>query len=462
LLIRALGCESVQKFARTRGGETINPQNGAFRFEQIVPDKFTFALGPSVPVEGRVVESGTGRALAEVRVRSSTALAASTVTDARGHYRLEGIPIGRTWIDLIPPSGSRNFPVEVDVFTRADAATVVRDITVPAGALVRGRAIDQRTGKPVQGSLFYFAWESNPELKKVTSVNFRRRPYSPFQTDAQGRFAIPILAGPGILGFRAGPQFQYGVGADRIDCPVEEMYGGGKVFRTLPDLCSAQSFNLLVPLDPRPGEGDLTIDLKLRSGVDVTARVTALDGQPLGEYYVLGASRDVFWSEQSQDRFTIVGCYPEETCRVLLYQPARNLVAFADVTGIPPEPVEIRLRRGASIAGRVLDDDGLPLANANLLTETTKLRAAVGHLAEMKRDRGLFPQVPPTFRTDEKGRFEIKGIIPGLKYTARIQVTRGSTLVRTVPIFTDVAAKSGETKDLGDVRPAPPEDRRTQ
>jgi hypothetical protein len=357
-------------------------------------------------------------------------------------------------------------PVEVNLSTRPGTTVEERELAVPVGVLVRGRAIDERTGKPVEGNLSYFAYETNPELQKSPELRDRGRWWRDqgVQTDAEGRFAIAVFSGPGILAFRAGPRFRFGVGAEQINCPTYgdglENSRSGKLFRTLPRPCQSQAFNLLVPVDPRPEAEDMAVDFKLRSGVDVIARVRTSDGQPLGTYYELGAMSQNSWMEQNEDRFTIVGCYPEETRRVFLYQPARNLVAYADVTGVPPEPIEIRLRPGASVIGRLLDENGEPVEDATFFSEMMPMRAAVGHLAEMKRDRGMLPNVAPFLKTDEQGRFAIKGLIPGLKYSARSVVTRhleNGSVQRVASIFSDITTKSRETKNLGDVRLQPPE-----
>ena len=167
----------------------------------------------------------------------------------------------------------------------------------------------------------------------------------------------------------------------------EQRPSGGKCSGQVPPSASLELFNLLVPVDPRPEAQDMAVDLKLRSGVEVTARVRTSDGRPLGTYYVLGAGNENAWMEQNEDRFTIVGCYPEETRRLFLYQPERNLVAFADVTGVPPEPIEIRLRPGRRSSAGCWTRKGIPsrvrVSNLRIMT----LRAVVGHLAEMKRDR---------------------------------------------------------------------------
>jgi hypothetical protein len=50
--------------------------------------------------------------------------------------------------------------------------------------------------------------------------------------------------------------------------------------------------------------------------------------------------------------------------------------------------------------------------------------------------------------TDKNGRFEIKGVIPGLKVSASIY--RGAAFGGR--LFKDITLKPSETKDLGDVQ----------
>jgi hypothetical protein len=75
------------------------------------------------------------------------------------------------------------------------------------------------------------------------------------------------------------------------------------------------------------------------------------------------------------------------------------------------------------------------------------------------KDRGTFPTLIDGLRlqTDKDGRFEIRGLVPGHKYTAGVTGTdimngRRYTAERGL-IFTDVTIEAGQTKDLGDLRP---------
>jgi protocatechuate 3,4-dioxygenase beta subunit len=464
IAVNASGSESILKLVRTRRGEILAMGNNVNpRLEEIEPNEFTLVLGPAVPLAGRVVDAKTRRPLAGVRVRARDALFARAVTDAEGKYRLDGVPPETTDLVVCPPEGSRHLPGVATVKSTAGSPLVTRDIALTEGVLVKGRAIDERTGKPVPGRVAYFAFEKNPLLQDTDSLqSFFVE--GDVRTDAEGRFEIAALPGPGILAFSvefsAGGQFPQGVGADRIEGELVD-HRRDKTFRTAPSMLYADNYNLLVPVNPRVEDHNRVVELKLRSGVDVSVRVAAFDWQPLGEYYVLGARDRAWWTPFNEDRFTIAGCFPTEMRRLFFYQPARNLVASYDLTGIPPEPPQVTLRLGGTIAGRVLDQDGNPVQNANISGDGWgPLRASPGHLADIERNRGVMAPGGrgQNFSTDAEGRFELKGIIPRFKYTGHVMVpTRSGN--RTVPkrltIFTDVTVKAGETKQLGDLRLKP-------
>ena len=70
---------------------------------------------------------------------------------------------------------------------------------------VRGRVVDT-AGKPVKGYVEYRAMATNPNLKAVpqlAEVRFPPRPLPFVQLDAEGRFTLPVLPGPGVLLVRA-------------------------------------------------------------------------------------------------------------------------------------------------------------------------------------------------------------------------------------------------------------------
>ena len=289
ILISAPGIETTQQLVRSRAGDVVKlglskPAPHAGVTIVYYPNEFTLISGASVPISGRVADAKTGQPIAGVGVQSTEQFQGA-VTDLAGKYRLEGLRLGTNSLLVTPPAGSRHLAGGVTVTTAAAAPLLVRDIALMPGVLVRGHAIDETTGKPLRGTLEYFAYETNPhrmESDSLRQANIRTE----FHPDVDGRFEIPVLPGQGILGYFAGQEFPDAVGADQIDCPRQGAGEDSIVFKTAPTWCFARGHNLLVAINPRAEDDELTINLALRSGLDVSVRVLAPDGKPVSGYRV--------------------------------------------------------------------------------------------------------------------------------------------------------------------------------
>src|SRR5262249_12130791 len=138
--------------------------------------------------------------------------------------------------------------------------------------------------------------------------------------------------------------------------------------------------------------------------------------------------------------FTVHGLEPGQGRTLLLEHAEKNLAARCDLKGDERGPVVVTLQPAAAAVGRIVGDDGRPLAHAEIAVQF--------RLAE---DSPLRP--PPAhsraFRTDAAGKFRIDGLLPGVSYRAEVRSAGQYPRV----IFDDLSLKGGETKDLGDVKP---------
>ncbi|MGQ0637173.1 MAG: M56 family metallopeptidase [Planctomycetaceae bacterium] len=436
------------------------------------PNEFTLVVGPSVPVEGRVTEIKTGAALADVLIKCNRMPTNSsigppeagyirTTTRADGRYRLEGLPLGTSGLIVLPPIGSAQLPGTFDVSLTTGEKPHVQDVVLGTGVLVRGRVKDSRTGKPLAGNLDYFAFLTNPHLEDAGS--FRRAfPRYEYRSDDQGEFQIPVLPGKGILAFTAHDHENYprGAGVERIEGPNVVMDGQLLSFSTAPTSCNSFNHHLLTPLDPSPDDRELTLDLSLGSGVSFTGRVLSPEGTPLSDFYVRGYESFPAWRKFKGPPFEVTAYFPKEGRRLMFYQPERDLVGTHEVAGDPPRDLTVTLRRGATIVGRLVDSEGLPIENAQIHNASRQMESSAA-ADRSALDRGILLQDLDgrPFLTDSNGRFELKGIIPGLKYTAGASgpgMFEGQMQMRFLgTLFTDVTAEPGETKDVGDLRPQP-------
>lgn len=357
----------------------------------------------------------------------------SATTDTAGHYRLEGLPLGPARFSVIPPVGSRYLQAGFDVDTHISQKPVATDVQLRAGVPVRGRVVDERTGLPVTGSLEYFAYRTNPHLQEARGFESRTSlgPEFHYRANENGVFEIPVLPGKGILAFRADSfrMFHRGAGANRIDVP-QQSTPDSTSFVTAPTYCRAEQHHLLTPIDPHPGADSMTLDLMLRSGVTVKGKVLDERGKPLSDYHVFCGTSLPLWSWNKGEMFEVEGYYPTEHRRLMFYHPGRNLVGLYELTGSPTGDLEIKLHPGATITGRVVDSAGQPLENALINNLSNQMNSPE------KGEAGALPGVLLTYlddhfvKTDKQGRFELSGIIPGLKYSASARGTSGRVLGR--------------------------------
>jgi hypothetical protein len=103
--------------------------------------------------------------------------------------------------------------------------------------------------------------------------------------------------------------------------------------------------------------------------------------------------------------------------------------------------VELKLQPWGSLTGRLMDESGEPLAGVAL-----SFVHSISAEENVRSKVGLSPRNNIT--TDKDGKFRIDGLVPGMTYT--VVNVRGLAVRGT--IARDVSVKSGEVKDLGEVR----------
>ena len=89
-----------------------------------------------------------------------------TTTDAQGRYRLTGMPKGEgNQIMAVPGSDQPYLLAHKDVPDSPGLDPVTVDFELKRGIWIEGKITDKVTGKPLQGTVEYFALSSNPNLR---------------------------------------------------------------------------------------------------------------------------------------------------------------------------------------------------------------------------------------------------------------------------------------------------------
>src|SRR5690606_3903009 len=123
------------------------------------PAEFTCVVGPSVPITGVVRNADTGEPLAGVTVKSHGISGwlpdfVRAVTDARGRYRLEGMPIAADNTIVALALGDEPYlTLRKQAPTQSDQDELEVDFDLPMGVWLEGSVTDKQTGRGLTGSM---------------------------------------------------------------------------------------------------------------------------------------------------------------------------------------------------------------------------------------------------------------------------------------------------------------------
>lgn len=345
-------------------------------------------LPKAVVIRGRVVD-GAGEPVAggDVRVRPA-GLWRSSWEPSRVVLQVESGPEGRF---RIPARAAEMFELRAEA--EGFAPTVLRreqgeladpvDIVLQRGAAITGRAVDP-DGEPLEG----------------VEVSVFEALESPFgRADREDReLARRSTTGP------EGTFLAEHLPAETFDV---ELRGPGRAPRLLPGVDpSGEGRESGEPLDLG--------DLVLSPGVALEGRVVGPDGAPVGEAKVLvgdfvpGIGGDeepppgLDRREATTDddgRFVVEDLPPERRVTVWADGPGHLPSSVRGVEPPTEEPLEIRLRRGVRLFGRVVDPEGSPVT-----------RAQVRVSARIENDRGWLRHWLQTRETAEDGLFDFDAV----------------------------------------------------
>jgi protocatechuate 3,4-dioxygenase beta subunit len=413
---------------------------------------FRHVAAPCKPIVGAVRDKDTKEPLAGVTIRSLALTVGPsrrasfdlvrTTTDARGRYRLTGMP--KRAGNLIVAIPDRDQPYvatnkEVPDSDGLDPVTV--DVELKRGVWIEGKITDKRTGKPLQGGVEYFALSGNPNLRDYPGFD------GTFLIDGvgggtkeDGSYRVVGLPGPGVVGvwYQKDPYLR---ASDREDeFGLKDPPPGQAALTTAPYiLFFPGNYSAIARIDPPRGADSVRRDVTLDPGWTFTGTVLGPDGKPLA-----GARRcDLNGRRQwEHGRMTTAefggGFNPHHLHDILFQYPEKGLIGVARPPKEDRGSVTVRLERGAAVTGRLVDARGGPRTGVGL--EVSFRQKGWNYWLDYAAGR---------VTTDREGRFRVEALLPG--YEFRLSDERGELHLGGV-------THSGQTKDLGDVRMKPAEE----
>jgi hypothetical protein len=198
-------------------------------------------------------------------------------------------------------------------------------------------------------------------------------------------------------------------------------------------------------LDIKPGTAELTQDLILEPASALTVEIRDPEGRPLTGAWVTGLSA-ADWNHASTCKTgscMVYGVEPGKVRLLVLYEPKRKLAAALTLRGDEKTPLTVTLRPAGTLKGRLLDEEGNPLASV-VVTLRYKERVA----------REVYDAVQEARETvtDASGRFTMTGVLTGLSFEVAYQQGRRKYRLVSKPADPTVQVKSGEVLGLGDVK----------
>jgi hypothetical protein len=414
---------------------------------------FEYVAAPTRVIEGTVREAGTGRAVAGIMVSASAGFDTPVygVSDAKGRYRLLGLPKEKQYLLHAAPEGKSTWlPAGARVQDTEGLQPLTVDFEMARGVVVTGRLIDRETGKGVQGGLHFAPLPGNKYFGRKGYDSYRYERFT-HPTDAQGRFRLVVIPGPGVLLAQAyGGNERYRQAtidpADRQRVPVTNRDGdryftaadNSLEFLTISHACKV--------LDLKEDAGTASCDLFVDAGRTLTVSLQGPDGKPLPRDVVAGMMNTwpgTLVPEKAACNLHVLD--PEIPREVVFYHPGRQLAGRLTVRGDEKEPPVLRLAPTGTVTGRVLDLEGRPIAGAkvHLWSSDDAVRELFRRVAQ---------QGEPV-RTDKDGRFRLGGLIPDMKLG--FQIYQGKTFLVSEPRVGPLLVGPGKTRDLGDFRTRP-------
>ena len=407
--------------------------------------KSDIVAAPCIPVEGVVNDLDTGKPIAGATVYNALNAPygmgrhiVEIKTDGQGRYRLTGRP-NRTGyrVTVTPPKGepyilTADYPPAVE-----PGKTATLNFNVKRGVFITGKVIDQATGNPMRAAIEYKTWGDNPHLKGMHPVWWIRTTSAP-----DGTYQLVGLPGRGLVHAKLDehrrPQFLVGAGAENIK--GHEMQG--QSFVTVPERTFPGMVNTLVEVDAK-ADGQNVADIAIITGRTVKGKFEDPDGKPLSKVIIHGAiGVGVYTSPLPNPEFTLTAINPHAPNPYFFYQREKNLAAAVIIKGDEPDGFTVKLQHAATITGRLLGDDGQPLAD-------TEISGAIDdHQLGLKGGwYGFF-----VGRTDKEGKFKINGLLPGAKLSARVN---RRLFGLGAQIFEGLGFSAGEVRDFGDIKVKP-------
>jgi protocatechuate 3,4-dioxygenase beta subunit len=437
------------------------------------PKPITIAIQPARSLTGRVTDADTGRPVPHTLVGTLGMLRSEA--DGDGRFRVAARGAGargdRFLIRAASPDGAPYLVAEKEGEWPKGALEQSVDLALTRGVVVRGKVVEESTGRPVAGAIVRIAPYRSPQQIAGGSC-------VPAATGPDGTYRVAAPPGPGYLVVQASDEYALReFGGDGDPSLIEAEPGHRRFY--------AHAYRAV---DLKPGGPDQEVDIALRRGATVRGRVVGPDGQPVPDARVfsriilrtnpVGGWRDFVVSfvglvgfgrgRVYDGRFALHGLDADVEVPVFFLEPERKLGATVRFTGRSATggPVTVRLQPCGTARARLVDPEGKPVDRYRAQSVITMIVTPGSmHRRKPAKDDPLFADTAALYeldpvnhtidaQSDTQGRVAFPALIPGATY---LVVDRSAFYAGgEQEIRKEFTVKPGEAAELGDILIARP------
>jgi 5-hydroxyisourate hydrolase-like protein (transthyretin family) len=419
------------------------------------PD-LSFVAEAEKPIRGLVKDRDTGEPRAGVKVTLSrngnelVALPVSATTDAKGRYQIRGARKAKAYmVEVSSDPASGHMACQARAADTPGYGPITIDLTVKQGVIVTGQVLDGATRKPLPGFVMVSVLSGNSFAKQYPDFSSSAFFYSEKTAD-DGTFRVVTIPGPVIVMGGPDPRrhpdgdlgwYRYKPVAPDPKYPKYFPKTGGFFFglggSSLLQGCSCKVVVI------KPGTRVVRQDIVLEPTSALPVKVLDAAGRPVAGTWVAGISPEE-WHRPTRIAGATCPAYhlqPGKPRLLVFYEPGRKLFGILRLKGDEKTPAQVKLGPGGVVTGRVVGEDGRPLAGVAVRLYHRERQAEEVH-AHVHRSSPI--------ETDADGKFRIEEVVPGVKLG--LWFSRARRDYEPVKKGEDRAAEPGKTLELGDVK----------